>query len=703
MQTALHIAADRGSVSLVKLLTQAGADVNMTDGNNRTALQIGLHNTNIVEILLQGGADPNVLDEHGDTPLLNAVTYYQGFTLKRLLVKYNSNLNIKNKHRQTPLMLAIEQSNIEIIHLLLDYGAEVVHKTNLGLDAVQHAIFKGSMISLKSLIRAGADINARNSRGETYLIQSVKLLQLEIADLLIKSGADVNVQDSEGKSALMHNGATHSMAFNRIQELLLAAGANMNIQDNHGETHLIQMVKQSKPDIVNLLIISGADVNVQDNQGKTALMHNAATQFLSFSRIETLLLKAGANVNIQDNNGETNLIQMVKLSQLDKVNRLIISGADVNVQDNQGKTALMHNAATHSPFFSRIETLLLKAGANVNIQDKNGETLLIHMVKRLRIETVDLLIKSRADVNVQDNEGKTALIHNAATHSTSFSRIEELLLAAGANVNIQDKKGKTALMYTAKYEMFHTSSQLHIAENININIEDNKHRTALYYAFKNMHGMLSSYSLNNVNGSKFNAEILLNLKINPCLNIDQQIFESLLSRCGLLAFNDKISNFNRFEHMRLCVSNGYMYKHQKHETLFCLAMTNLRVDVMKYLISNCYLVSNDLSLMRAVSKHPRVNIPMIKLAACNPWPLVKLAFIAVSTGLGSGANRTQRIQSLELPVDLQDALMFKTPIARLARKKWSKIPVCFDVEEYEKLENPRPLLRFWPYGCFLRL
>ncbi|XP_059178222.1 uncharacterized protein LOC131957434 [Physella acuta] len=634
LQTALHIAASIDSCYLVNLLTDAGADVNMTDDNNNTALQIGISNIDnkdMVEILLEAGADPNVLDEHGETPLLHAVTCAQGFPIARLLIQHNSNVNIKNKHGQTPLMLAVEQGNIEIINLLLDHDAKVVHKTNLGLDAVQRAIFKRSVISLKSLNRAGADINARNSSGETYLIQSVKRLQLEIVDVLIKSGADVNAQDSEGKSALLHNRATHSMSFYRIEELLLAAGANVNIQDNNGETHLIQMVKSLRIETVDLMIKSGADVNAQDNEGRTALMHNTSR---SFSRIEELLLKAGANVNMQDRNGETHLIQMVKLSKPDIVNRLIISGADVNVQDNDGKTALMHNAATQS---------------------------------------------------------------------TSFSRIEALLLADGANVNMQDKKGKTALMYTAKYKTFHTSSQLHTAENININIEDNKHRTALYYAFKNIHIIFPSYTITEVNASKFNAELLLNLKINPCLYIDQQIFESLFSRCGLLAFNNEISNFNRFEHMRLCVSNGYMYKHQKRQTLLCLAMSNGRAGVIKYLISNCYLMSIDLRIIQAFSKHPRASTPEIKRAACNPWPLVKLAFIAVSTRLGSGANRTQRIQSLELPIDLQDALMFRTPIARLARKKWSKIPVCFDVEEYEKLENPRPLLRFWPYGCFLRL
>ncbi|XP_059176240.1 serine/threonine-protein phosphatase 6 regulatory ankyrin repeat subunit A-like [Physella acuta] len=701
MQTALHIAASIGSSYLVNLLTDAGADVNMTDDNNRTALQIGLHlrNIDMVEILLEAGADPNVLDEHGDTPLLHVVTYNPGFPLIRLLVQYNSNVNLQNKHGQTPLMLAVVQGKIEIINLLLDHGAKVVQKYNLGLAAVQHAIFDRSMIRLGSLIRAGADISARNSRGETYLIQSVKRLELEMVDLLIKSGANVNAQDSEGKTALMYNTVTHHPWFDRIGELLLSAGANVNIQDNNGETHLIQMVKSLRIDTVDLLIPFGADVNVQDNDGKTALMHNTATYSPYCSMIEELLLKA--NVNMQDRNGETHLIQMVKLSQPSIVDLLIFSGADVNVQDNDGKTALMHNAANLFPYCSMIEELLLVASDNVNIQDNNGETHLIQMVKLSRIETVDLLIKRGANVNLQDNVGKTALIHNAETHSTSFSRIEELLLAAGASVNLQDKKGKTALMYTAKYEMFHTSSQLHTAENININIEDNNHRTALYYAFTNKRSTLYELFITNTNAKKFNAEILLNLKINPVLKVDQPVFEKILQQSGLLAEN--ISDFNPAERIRLCVSNGYMYKHQKYHTLFSMALKCDEEDVIKYLISNCYLTKTDLQEIRDYHRSPGSDNEEVKLAACKPWPLVKLAFITVSTHMGFGANRARRIKSLELPLVLQDALMFKTPIARLAERKWSEIPICLDPVKYEQLESPRPLLTFWPFGCYLRL
>lgn len=70
-QTALHFAADRGSIDCLKLLVEAGANVNATDcdgiGVLQTALSAGL-NVESVGILLEAGADPDACDADGDSP-----------------------------------------------------------------------------------------------------------------------------------------------------------------------------------------------------------------------------------------------------------------------------------------------------------------------------------------------------------------------------------------------------------------------------------------------------------------------------------------------------------------------------------------------------------------------------------------------------------------------------------------------------------
>ena len=72
-QTALHFAADRGSIDCLRLLIETGANVNAVDcdgiGVLQTALSAGLDVASI-RLLLEAGADPDATDEDGDSPRL---------------------------------------------------------------------------------------------------------------------------------------------------------------------------------------------------------------------------------------------------------------------------------------------------------------------------------------------------------------------------------------------------------------------------------------------------------------------------------------------------------------------------------------------------------------------------------------------------------------------------------------------------------
>lgn len=121
------------------------------------------------------------------------------------------------------------------------------------------------------LLRAGADVNARDDNGLTALMlaHSPRMVKL-----LLAHGAKVNLQTKDGSTALMID----AISF-RTGELnaLLAAGADVNARDHNGKTAFMCAVDSladvPDEDAVKALLAAGADVNAKDNQGKTALRY----------------------------------------------------------------------------------------------------------------------------------------------------------------------------------------------------------------------------------------------------------------------------------------------------------------------------------------------------------------------------------------------------------------------------------------------
>eukprot|EP00757_Euglenozoa_sp_SAG-D1_P022366 gene22366-8885_t len=73
--------------NVVKILLQAGADIEAKDQDGWTALLIACHNghSDVVEMLLQAGADIEAKDQHGWTALMEACHYGHSNVVEMLL------------------------------------------------------------------------------------------------------------------------------------------------------------------------------------------------------------------------------------------------------------------------------------------------------------------------------------------------------------------------------------------------------------------------------------------------------------------------------------------------------------------------------------------------------------------------------------------------------------------------------------------
>ena len=126
--------------------------------------------------------------------------------LKKIFsTKQNWNVNMKNFDDDAPLHKIPREGkcNIEVYKKLIDYGADVNIRNNIGNTPMFSAVQirnKGRQV-MRMLIAEGANINTTNDKGQNPLHYAVLCGDVEIVKYLLDSGARI-VEDANGISPL---------------------------------------------------------------------------------------------------------------------------------------------------------------------------------------------------------------------------------------------------------------------------------------------------------------------------------------------------------------------------------------------------------------------------------------------------------------------------------------------------------------------
>lgn len=196
-ETALHKAALKNNFSKVLRLLSWGADVNARDDMAMTPLHIaalgnkGESHLQVVEILLKNGAHVNARDTWiGATPLFFFIEKCNVEMVKFLLT-FKADFNDVDKSGQNLLFpAAVNNDNVEVLHLLIDLGLNVKHRSHNG-DTPLHSACKFTKIDnteiIKVLLSNGANLNAINLDGSTPLIAAVRTEVRRHEEKLVKS------------------------------------------------------------------------------------------------------------------------------------------------------------------------------------------------------------------------------------------------------------------------------------------------------------------------------------------------------------------------------------------------------------------------------------------------------------------------------------------------------------------------------------
>ncbi|KAK2501250.1 hypothetical protein MC885_004509, partial [Smutsia gigantea] len=167
-RTALHLACANGHVEVVTLLVQRKCELNLCDNEERTPLlkAIQCQQEDCALILLESGADPYVRDISGNNALHYAACGSRITTAARLLL-YNVDMEARNKHNLTPLLLAISKNNDQVVEYLISKGANIHVIDKNKRTALMYAVINGSTNIVKLLLQQNINVLSQDIYGRT--------------------------------------------------------------------------------------------------------------------------------------------------------------------------------------------------------------------------------------------------------------------------------------------------------------------------------------------------------------------------------------------------------------------------------------------------------------------------------------------------------------------------------------------------------
>jgi ankyrin repeat protein len=255
--TPLLYAARDGRPAAARRLVEAGASLELADGNGIRPLLMAVINNNldVAQYLLAQGADVNADDFWGRTPLWAAVE--------------SRNLDMNNNDQDSPTDNGVDRAPmLGFIRTLIDAGADVNARTR-------------ELPPSRRWLYSLNDVSWVDFTGQTPFLRAALSADTATMRLLVDRGADPNLPTLAGTTPLMAAAGVNWVVAQTYTEsvaarleavkLCLELGAEVNATNSMGLTALLGAVNRGSNDIIELLVSRGARLDIMDKEGRTPL------------------------------------------------------------------------------------------------------------------------------------------------------------------------------------------------------------------------------------------------------------------------------------------------------------------------------------------------------------------------------------------------------------------------------------------------
>ena len=253
-----HTAVKRNKIAAIAELLKNGCDAGicLRHGETCSPLQLAVEANlpDVVKMLIQAKAPIDYTDGKGDTALHWAAARMRLECLHEL-VAAGANLDAENALGFTPIMSSAKAGYAQPIRTLVEKGANLYHKDKESKMALNHVPFLCR--SLKTLLERMC--------GWALLEAAAKGRGNEVTDL-VRKGASSRLSDDQMRTPL-HFAALGG--HNIVVEFLLMQKSRINAVDKTGQTALHKAAQFSHELVVYTLLRHGADASIADKNGKS--------------------------------------------------------------------------------------------------------------------------------------------------------------------------------------------------------------------------------------------------------------------------------------------------------------------------------------------------------------------------------------------------------------------------------------------------
>ncbi|KAI5103126.1 protein TANC2 isoform X2, partial [Silurus meridionalis] len=368
--------------------------------------------------------------------------YTPNIKVSRLLMMGGANVNYRTEVLNNAPVLCVHAhlGYMDMVNLLLEFGANVDSISESGMTALSYAATAGHLNIVTALCKRRAKLNQLDRNGQCALVHAALRGQMEVVKFLLHS--DWGVQSQEQHEAFRKSHAIQqslvaaaSMGHIEIVSYLLdlpdtekdaTQYAQMNNYDTlWGETALTAAAGRGKLDVCRMLLEQGSAAAQPNRRGVVPLFSSVSH---GHWQIVDLLLTHGADVNMVDKQGRTPLMMAASEGHIETVEYLLAQGASMPITDKEGLTALSWACLKgHLP----VVRCLVERGAATDHADKNGRTPLDLAAFYGDAEVVQFLVDQGALIEHVDYSGMRPLDRAVGCRNTS---VVMALLKKGAKI-----------------------------------------------------------------------------------------------------------------------------------------------------------------------------------------------------------------------------------------------------------------------------